>query len=92
VVGDPPSQPSYLTLTELALNYTLFAAVGYWVAGVIGVCVGLGLLTARYAYLIWVAASHPAAAASSGQAIPQASEKPPPQAGFSTPNRSEKEF
>jgi hypothetical protein len=92
VASDPPSQPYYLTLTELALNYALFAAVGYWVAGVIGVCVGLGLLTARYGYLIWVAASNPDMAASSDQAIQQASEKTPSQVGFPTPNRSEKKF
>jgi hypothetical protein len=92
VASGPPLQPYYLTLTELALNYTLFAAVGYWVAGMVGVCVGLGLLTARYTYLIWVAACNPIVAASSDQAIPQASEKPSPQVGFPTPNRSEKKF
>ena len=69
MASDPPSQPYYLTLTELALNYTLFAAVGYWVA-----------------------ASNPDMAASSDQAIQQASEKTPSQVGFPTPNRSEKKF
>lgn len=61
----PPSQPYFLTLTELVFNFALFGGVGYWLGGVIGLCVGWGVLTARYAYLIRVAISHQPAAPSS---------------------------
>lgn len=55
MASDPPQQPRHLTLIELAFNYGLFAGVGYWVAGALGAAVGAGVITARYAYLIWVA-------------------------------------
>jgi len=54
VASDPLPQPRHLTLVELVANYALFAGVGYWAAGVLGAWVGAGLVTAGYAYGIWV--------------------------------------
>jgi hypothetical protein len=68
VASDPPPQPSHLTLVELAINYGLFAGLGYWAAGALGAWVGAGLVSARYAYRIWVAARAPAAEPSAGTA------------------------
>jgi hypothetical protein len=74
VTSDPPPQPRYLTLTELVINYGLFGGVGYWAAGTTGACVGAGLVTARYAYLIWVAACTPRVGPAAG---PAADAEPP---------------
>jgi hypothetical protein len=56
---DIPPQPSYLTLTELVFSHALFGGLGYLVAGWIGFWIGLGLVSARYARLIWLAAYTP---------------------------------
>lgn len=77
MTSDPLSQPYYLTLTELAFNYAVYGGVGYWAAGTPGVCVGWGLITARYAYLIWVAISRPPTISSSGEELRRPSEEPP---------------
>lgn len=85
-------QPSYLTLTELAFNYTVWVVVGYWIAGGNRVLVSLGLLTARYGCLIWVAAYKPAAAAPSDQRPPQAPERAAPPPCFPAPDAGQKNF
>jgi hypothetical protein len=61
VASDPPPQPRHLTLIELVASYALFAGVGYWIAGALGAWVGAGLVTAGYAYAIWVAIRTPKA-------------------------------
>ncbi len=68
MASDPPPQPRHLTLVELAINYGLFGAAGYWAAGAPGAWVGAGLVTARYAYRIWVAARTPEAGPAAGTA------------------------
>ncbi len=77
--ADSPSQPYHLTLIELVFNYALYGGVGYWLGGVIGLCLGGGVITARYAYLIWVAISNQPAAPSSA---------PMESTGFSTSQES----
>ena len=52
-------QPRYLTLVESVFNYSLFCGVGYLVAGASGAWCGAGIMTARYAYLIWHSAMAP---------------------------------
>jgi len=68
VASDPSPQPRHLTLVELAFSYGLFGGAGYWAAGAPGAWVGAGLVTARYAYLIWVAARTPEAGPAAGAA------------------------
>jgi hypothetical protein len=77
VASDPSPQPRHLTLVELAINYGLFTGVGYWVAGALGACVGAGLVTARYLYLIWDAVHAPAAGPAAGTTVEAEPNVPP---------------
>ena len=71
-MGRDVSRPGrQLTLVELVFNYGLFVGGGYWGFGKTGAWIGAGVLTARYAYLIWVASRQ---AATDGDA-PAASEQ-----------------
>lgn len=59
MANNTPPQPRYLTLTELVFSYGLFCGVGYLVGGSIGAWCGAGLVTARYAQLIWLSSRGP---------------------------------
>ena len=56
-----PFQTRYLTTIELVFGYGLFCGMGYIFAGWIGFWCGAGIVTIRYAYLIWYAAYSSAA-------------------------------
>ncbi len=55
-----------LALSDLAVNYGLFGGIGYLLGGWLGVACGGALITARFAWAVWVSARTPAAGAREG--------------------------
>jgi hypothetical protein len=47
-----PTQPRYLTLPDLLLNFALACGIGYLLAGRAGAAIGAAVVVARYAFLI----------------------------------------